>query len=812
MPIILTGPAGSGKTTLARLSYLQMLKENKIDTNNIFPIYLDLRLSEEKETAEILEKIVGPWNNLINRMVFFIDSFDEFINNNLRTHETDVVLSHLKHLPSDRIALFSVRDNFFETKQDYISDLFESSKRLQLKPWSLNSQRDIISSFIRNYMAFINPTVSKRDLDSTINRAIETMEKSGFDFVPLYTIMFAYIIQRSNGIKTMESRYSLYYQFVREILLQQGKDPQEIAEEIIDTSQEAWQIYLDKVVASNGSEKARQVGGFKGGLDILFEKSHGKAEAFLHDSFFQFFVATYVVDSFFNRNSVNKLSEALSVIHTSDINSLSKGYIDMILNQKDMLNSSENYLEIDEVTKTMELAFLSALDKDYQIKNEVIYFLGRMNHKSACKVLRKLYIKELEALDTILKEYKEDPIRIRQWLMIFRTLSISLLKQGSESAEEDYLNRLFDSKIEDDINRGIHLEYYQDIEYENWLDFPHTDPVGHGVRWDKTLVRLKKHIIDICLEAINSYPNRKKSVLCNLYLFTIHSFVLDRFQRSKKNLGLENIEALAFLMVIKDVIADNIERGRLEINKNIFKKICNMIDLTIDKFIQDSGCYLKLNDELMKQVNDIKKCIPLNPVFERNHSRLISYEDRSGSAKGKYFATLYNLYNLKEVDRLGWKKKDLIDVESVADHTYSTLLLGLLYGNHKIINKEKLLSLILIHDLCETITGDSIPDDEISLNEKNISELAAMNIIAQGIGDPCILNLFKEFLEGKTNEAKFARDLDILDMLFQSQVYSSKCSINFDDMFEYAEKRIATSQGKEILDELKNIKIAKVNP
>jgi hypothetical protein len=31
-------------------------------------------------------------------------------------------------------------------------------------------------------------------------------------------------------------------------------------------------------------------------------------------------------------------------------------------------------------------------------------------------------------------------------------------------------------------------------------------------------------------------------------------------------------------------------------------------------------------------------------------------------------------------------------------------------------------------------------------------------------------------------------------------------------MFEYAEKRIATSQGKEILDELKNIKIAKVNP
>lgn len=808
IPIVLTGPAGSGKTTLARLVYLRILNECKRNCN-IFPIYLDLRLSEETDTIETLEKIVGPWNSLIEQMVFFIDSFDEFVTNNLHSGKIDKVVSNLKKLSSNKIALFSIRDKFFEINHESISSLFDSNKHIQLRPWCVDTQRDIISSFIRNYLAFINPTVSKRDLDSTVDRAIETMDKSGFDFVPLYTIMFACVIHRSNGIRTMESRYSLYYQFVNEMLLQQGKDEQERADEIFKTSREAWKIYLDKVIDIKGTVKRERGEVFEGGLDIFFDKSHGKGESFLHDSFFQFFVATYVVDSFFNRATDNQLSEALSIIHTSDINFLSKGYIDMILNQKENLNSSKNYLEICEVTKNLESAFLSAQDKDYQIKNEIVYFLGRMSNKFACDVLQKLYMKYEEKLNTIFEEYKTDPLIIRQWLMIFRTLSISLLKQGSKKAEEDYLNRLFNSRIEDDVNRGIHLEYYQDIEYEKRLDFPHTDPEGSGVRWDKTFARLKKHILDICHEAANPYSHNKESVLCNLYLFTIHSFVRDRFQRNNDRLGQENIEALAFLMVIEDIISDHMESCRLVINKYLFEKIYAMIDKTIEEFIQDTGSYLKLNDELMTQINDIKKCIPINTEFERNHSRLISYNKRKGSTEGRYFATLYSLYDLKHVERVGWKKKGLKSVESVADHTFSALILGFFYKETKDLNREKLFELILIHDLCETITGDLIPNDKVSLSDKHISELSAIEIIAQGIGDSRVLNLFNEFIEGKTEEAKFARDLDILDMLFQSQVYSSKYGIKFEDMYEYAEKGITSMYGKKILDELKNVKRAK---
>ena len=133
--------------------------------------------------------------------------------------------------------------------------------------------------------------------------------------------------------------------------------------------------------------------------------------------------------------------------------------------------------------------------------------------------------------------------------------------------------------------------------------------------------------------------------------------------------------------------------------------------------------------------------------------------------------------NLKNIPRQGWiDKLGMISPESVADHSYSTSLMAMVFGDNFNLNSEKLLKMSLIHDLAESITGDLTPG-KISSEEKIQLENKAMEEIFAQL--PPLLrdsyfSIWTEFQENQTKEAQLIHDIDKLEMILQASIYSKK--------------------------------------
>ena len=118
---------------------------------------------------------------------------------------------------------------------------------------------------------------------------------------------------------------------------------------------------------------------------------------------------------------------------------------------------------------------------------------------------------------------------------------------------------------------------------------------------------------------------------------------------------------------------------------------------------------------------------------------------------------------LKEISRQGWVLKGVESPESVAAHSWSMAILALtLCPQH--LDLHKVLSMCLIHDLGEIVIGDLTPHDD--LTHKSEREREGFKSIAE-----MYLPLFDEYEKGETEESKFVKKMDKLDMALQSRRY-----------------------------------------
>ncbi len=111
--------------------------------------------------------------------------------------------------------------------------------------------------------------------------------------------------------------------------------------------------------------------------------------------------------------------------------------------------------------------------------------------------------------------------------------------------------------------------------------------------------------------------------------------------------------------------------------------------------------------------------------------------------------------------------------ESVAEHTWMMAITAILMAPHleHPVDLGRTLKLIVLHDIAEAVTGD-IPSFEESARKdtKVADEAAAMERIRAML--PCrlrdlMLSLWREYEDGETAEAKFARAIDKLEVQHQ---------------------------------------------
>ena len=132
--------------------------------------------------------------------------------------------------------------------------------------------------------------------------------------------------------------------------------------------------------------------------------------------------------------------------------------------------------------------------------------------------------------------------------------------------------------------------------------------------------------------------------------------------------------------------------------------------------------------------------------------------------------------NLKKIRRQGWVDKlSIKNPESVADHSYSMAIMGMIISDIENYNSEKILKMILLHDLAESEIGDYTPG-EISIEEKNKLENKAFSKIIQTLPSNVKIQyetLWRDYQKNESVEAKIVHQLDRLEMALQAKIYQN---------------------------------------
>ncbi|XP_039916126.1 5'-deoxynucleotidase HDDC2 [Hirundo rustica] len=136
-------------------------------------------------------------------------------------------------------------------------------------------------------------------------------------------------------------------------------------------------------------------------------------------------------------------------------------------------------------------------------------------------------------------------------------------------------------------------------------------------------------------------------------------------------------------------------------------------------------------------------------------------------------AFLRLLGQLKRVPRTGWVYRNVANPESVSDHMYRMAMMALVTED-KNLNKDRCLRLALVHDMAECIVGDIAPADNIPKEEKHRREKTAMQQLTQLLSEDLrkeIYELWEEYENQSTAEAKFVKQLDQCEMILQAFEY-----------------------------------------
>ena len=135
--------------------------------------------------------------------------------------------------------------------------------------------------------------------------------------------------------------------------------------------------------------------------------------------------------------------------------------------------------------------------------------------------------------------------------------------------------------------------------------------------------------------------------------------------------------------------------------------------------------------------------------------------------------------NLKNIPRQGWIDKLSIDhPESVADHSYSMSIMAMIISDLGNYDSEKILKMVLLHDLAESKIGDFTPG-QISKDEKEKIENQAFHEIMENLPTRIsseYAEIWKEYQNQISVESQFVHQIDRLEMALQAKIYQKSGS------------------------------------
>lgn len=161
---------------------------------------------------------------------------------------------------------------------------------------------------------------------------------------------------------------------------------------------------------------------------------------------------------------------------------------------------------------------------------------------------------------------------------------------------------------------------------------------------------------------------------------------------------------------------------------------------------------------------------------------------------------------IKRVKRSGWVREGIAEVESVADHSYRVAVMAMVFGKFLDVDTDKLIKMILLHDLGEGAVGDKVVErgtkvDIKSREGKDREEIEAVKRIFSRLENGNeFTKLQEESSAMQTREAKILKQIERLEMAIQALEYEEEYKKDLTEFFENAKMHISNLYLKKLLE------------
>ncbi|MBQ2824905.1 MAG: HD domain-containing protein [Clostridia bacterium] len=438
-----------------------------------------------------------------------------------------------------------------------------------------------------------------------------------------------------------------------------------------------------------------------------------------------------MLDFLIAKEYITKLSE-ISVDSDSEDNLKKLDFFNMVLQKRitrfivSMLRGNDSCEHRIMVIAKKHYEDLSRLGK-----SELTFWMARLNNKARkdeCRLLLEQFNekdkKDYESIDLKNTTEKHDAA------FLLRGSSVSLIYEHNYKAFKEYITSLVTDKVANAVNRGFHLEYYGDKAY-----------IANETRLDYK---------DVVSKGENTF-----NVLCG---------DLDRKMKERaKN---------DYVFVLELMTLCNLIQARIE--KHGSQKVFD-VSPYVDKCKNYIGYLMGQNvlDELTEAYKYLRWFRNVLSDMEKDGSLDISYNP----------ADVFNTFSkAKGRSRKGWVNRRIPQPENIVEHMYNCWLMAMLYLPEKYNEagycKNTILSMLLIHDMGETITGDIDREEKLTDPEAYaLAESEAMDrlLFAGTYPEAVHLSTYMDCwnkLEGKQGiNYRVAKDIDEIQAVYQYCVY-----------------------------------------
>ena len=390
-------------------------------------------------------------------------------------------------------------------------------------------------------------------------------------------------------------------------------------------------------------------------------------------------------------------------------------------------------------------------------KSNAVYWLGKLTYAELTDAAQLLLDKEYDRLLPLVKNNNSQTLENRYNQYLFRSVCHGLISYGRTNVLDEYLCLAITNDITSAIDRGTVIQYMGD----SYQVSAHTD---------------------FYLDDDPNLGEQAIRILC----CGVESDL------ASKHIGYVETDLVSLLLLVQARMHTPPEK--LSYNLTPYCQKCL---------------------ELLREYQKRPRSVVSNKLlyyFQSVSDDLESYVNDSRFDAA--FSLYTQLSQMKETKRAQWLKYGIEDPESVAEHTLGAWMLAMIFlpteYNEQHYNKQEILDMLLVHDMAESVLGDtdnalSEPTKELKQQNALLRKLFLKGTYPEVANMTHYYDVWGNYFVGQNINARVARDMNLIQTVntfFAYFIENPKHSLETVKQWLAEGEKLSTDLGYELFDRI----------